>query len=277
VTTTILKVRISIGSRFVLAASYSGGSYGVWPIQADGSLGKTPVSFKVDTGSGPLKDRQADPHPHEIVLDNSGMFAIVPDLGIDKWMQYSFDEVTGILTPNNVSSFTAAPPGAGPRHITFHPSSKFAYAINEMAASIIAFTYDELLGTMTPLQTVSTIANPTTPPSYQIVTAAEVHVSRDGQYLYASTRYSNGTNGVLTTFKIDQVTGKLAVLQYRSTEGLVPRYFTLDPDPQQAFVLVANQGSNAIQVFKRDRITGLVGATVASLTNVGSPTCIVFI
>jgi len=253
---------------WLVAANYNGGSYGVWPINQDGSIGP-PSSLRKDTGKGLAPDRQDGPHPHQFVIDPSNRFAIIPDLGIDKYMMYSLNEQSGTLTPNAVAPFFQLAPGSGPRHMSFHPTLSVAYGINELAATIVTLSFNAADGTFSLRQTISTIPGSA---NYKVITASEVRVSQDGQFLYASTRYLNGTNGIFSIYKIAPSDGTLTLLGYRSTEGLVPWFFMLDDTG--IFILVTNQGSNTVNVFKRDITSGLIIAKVAE-ASAAAPTCIV--
>ncbi|MCA1605333.1 MAG: lactonase family protein, partial [Acidobacteria bacterium] len=116
--------------KFVLVANYSGGNVAVLPVRRDGSLGEA-SDLKQNVGSSINADRQQRPHAHCIELDPTNRFAYVCDLGIDKIMSFRFDQQRGKLVPNKIPSVQVKP-GAGPRHLTFHPTRKYAYVLNEL-------------------------------------------------------------------------------------------------------------------------------------------------
>ena len=149
-------------------------------------------------GSSANKDRQAGPHAHCIVLDKSNDYALAVDLGLDKILIYKFDEKTGRLLPN---SSVEVSPGDGPRHLSFHPDGKFAYVINELSNTIIAFEFDKELGTLKQLQTVPTLPVGFAGKSW----TAEVVISPSGKFLYGSNRGHDS----IVSFAIDQKTGCL--------------------------------------------------------------------
>ena len=135
--------------RYLLSANYGSGSFAVHPIGADGRLGAT-TDFVQHSGSGPNARRQEGPHAHMVTFDLSGRYALLVDLGIDKTLVYRLDIGTGKLDPHRVVAASgaveqaAAPaaPGAGPRHIAFHPSNRYAYINNEIGCTVDAFAWD---------------------------------------------------------------------------------------------------------------------------------------
>ncbi len=118
-------VSVDKTGKWITAGNYTSGSLSILPVMADGSLGEAGMIIKHD-GSGFNKARQASPHVHGTFFSPDNRFLLVPDLGIDKVMIYAFDETTGKLTAAK-QPFAESVPGAGPRHISFHPSGKFVY------------------------------------------------------------------------------------------------------------------------------------------------------
>jgi 6-phosphogluconolactonase len=249
--------------RFVLVANYAGGNVAVLPVNIDGSLGEA-TDVKQDLGSSINAERQEGPHAHCIVLDPANRFAYGCDLGTDKVMIYRFDARRGKLTPNTRPSLQAKP-GAGPRHLTFHPRGKYAYVINELHATVTAFAHDQIRGNLNEVQTVPTLPRDFTGAD----TGADIHVSPDGRFLYCSNRGHDS----IAAFKIDQRSGELTFIAHESTGGKTPRNFAIDPTG--AFLLVANQNSDNIVTFRRDRNTGRLNAT-GHVAEVPSPVCLKF-
>lgn len=248
---------------FALVANYSGGNVAVLPIRGDGSLGEA-TDVKQDEGSSINVDRQQGPHAHCIVLDPSNRFAYTCDLGTDKIMSFRFDRQRGKLIPNE-RPWVAVKPGAGPRHLTFHPSGKYAYLINEMHVTVSAFAVDRVSGNLIELQTLPTLpGEPTAADS-----GADIHVSPDGRFLYCSNRGHDS----IAAFKVDPRSGKLSLVAHASTGGKTPRNFAIDPTG--AFLLAANQRSDSIVTFRRDRKTGGLSAT-GHAVEVPSPVCLKF-
>jgi 6-phosphogluconolactonase len=239
-----------------MVANYSGGNVAAFPIEHDGRLGA--ASFTAQhTGQGPKKQQNA-PHAHCIIPDPSHEFALAVDLGIDQIVRYQWGP-EGRLTKTAQPAFKAQP-GAGPRHLTFHPNKRFAYVINELNSTLSALTYDAVTGTFTEVETVSTLPAGFTGESF----CADVHVSADGRFVYGSNRGHNS----LVVFAIDAKTNKLTLVQHIGVEGNWPRNFALSPSGKT--VLVANQRSNNITTFRVDSATGKLSYTGHS-TNLPSP------
>ncbi len=258
-------VTTSEDSRFVLVANYVGGNVAVFPVENDGKLGVS-TDLAQHTGFGPNKDRQEAAHAHSITLDRNNRLAFAADLGIDRLMIYQFDSKTGKLIPNKVQPFFQAKPGAGPRHFTFHPNGKFAFLINELTSSITSLSYDEKLGTLKEIQTLSTL-----PKSFDDAnTCADIHVSPDGKFLYGSNRGHDS----IASYRIGKNDGKLEFVEHTMTGGKRPRNFAIDPSGK--FLLAANQDSDSIVVFRIDKKTGKLSPSGTS-ADVPTPVCIKFI
>jgi len=256
-------VDVDRGGRFVLVANYSGGNVAVLPIRSDGSLGEA-TDVKQYVGSSINVERQEGPHAHCIVLDPANRFAYGCDLGTDKVMIYRFDARKGKLIPAS-TPWVQLKPGAGPRHITFHPGSKYAYVINELHATVTAFAHDRDRGSLKEVQTV-----PTLPADFSGEnTSADIHVSPDGRFLYCSNRGHDS----IAAFQIVPGSGKLTFVAHESSGGKAPRNFAIDPTG--AFLLVANQKSDNIVTYRRDIKTGRLTAT-GHIAEVPSPVCLKF-
>lgn len=254
--------------KFVLVANYDGGSIAVFPIREDGSL--APASaFVQHTGSSANKERQEGPHAHWIGTSPDNHFALAADLGLDEVLVYRFDAGKGSLTPNT-PSFAKLNPGAGPRHLAFHPNGKFAYLLAEMEDSVTVFAYDSSKGSLSPLQTISalsTLRKDDKGPKE----AAEIAVHPNGKFLYASNRSGIDT---ISTFSIDPVKGTLKLKGEYPTMGKTPRNFAIDPTGK--FLLAANQKSNNIVIFRIDSATGALSPT-GEITEAPAPVCITFV
>ena len=247
-----------------MIANYGSGSVAVFPLAANGELG--PVSaFVQDSGSSVNPQRQEGPHAHCIVTDPGDRFAFVCDLGLDKVMIFAFDSSKGTLTPAH-APFVAVAPGAGPRHIAFHPNGRWAYVINEMGSTITSFAYDADRGGLREVQTESTLPKDFSGQS----TCAEVAVHPSGRFVYGSNRGDDS----IAVFTCDPSTGRLAFAQRVSTGGKTPRQFEIDPTGNR--LLAANQGSDTVVVFRIDTSNGRlrpVGAPVPS----ANPQCVKFL
>jgi 6-phosphogluconolactonase len=243
--------------RLVVAANYAGGSVAAYPIGADGRLAEH-SDFVVHEGeTGPNTKRQDKAHAHVAVFDPSGQYVLVCDLGLDRTFVYRVDAAAGKL--GRVGS-AAAHPGAGPRHLAFHPSGRYAYVVNELDSTVTAFAWD---GALHELQVA-----PMLPAGFDGESiAAEIVVSPDGRHLYASNRGHDS----LAIYAVDGQSGRLSLVAHEPTRGKNPRHFDLAPGGR--FLYALNQDSDSIVVFAVD--DGRLRAT-GHVTEVGSPACIVF-
>ncbi len=256
-------VEIDKTGKWIFAGNYSSGSVAVLPVKADGSLGVATTIIQ-HNGSGKNAERQNGPHVHCTKISADNRWLYVPDLGIDKVMLYAFDAETGKLTPAE-QPFAASIPGSGPRHFTFHPNNKYAYLIEELSGTVNVFQYNN--GTLKNIQRISTM--PTGDNSF--AGSADIHVSPDGKFLYASNR---STSNTIAIFKINKTNGTLTSIGHQSTLGKTPRNFSIDPSGN--FLLAANQGSDEIVIFKRNKKTGLLTDTGKRIS-VGKPVCLKWI
>lgn len=242
-------------------ANYAGSTIATYRVHPDGSLSPPVerINFKDPKFGhrGPVAARQDVPHPHSVHLSPDNRFLLVNDLGSDAISVFAVDPASARLGPPSV--FHSDRPGCGPRHIAFHPNGRWIYSINEIDSTI-----DQFLWTTTSSRTqpqgllvktgrfVKTIA-PNFPAAKN--TAAEVAISSDGNYLYASNRGEN----TLVVFSIGD-DGVLKLVQRISCGGKTPRHFTLDPT--ERWLLCGNQDSATVTVFRRDRASGrLTGPT----------------
>lgn len=244
----------------VLAANYSTGSVASLPVEKDGSLGKA-ASFFQHVGASVDPARQKEPHAHCIVVSPENKFVYAADLGLDQVLCYRLDAAKAKLAPNR-QPFVRTPPGAGPRHLTFHPNGKHLYVINELGNSVTLFDYDAESGTLIERQTISTVPKDFAGKSY----CADLKITPNGRFLYGTNRghdtiaaYRIGDDGRLTTLGIEPSLGK------------GPQNLAITPDGK--LLLCANMPGNNVAVFRIDPQTG-------GLTSVGptlpmpSPSCI---
>ncbi len=248
--------------KFVFVGNYGGGSVLSIPLNADGSFRADVQTIKHE-GSSVMKDRQDKPHVHAVVLSPDDRFLLVPDLGVDKVYQYRVDTTNPQALSPATSPFTSVKPGGGPRHLAFHPNGKYAYLALELIADVAVFGYKD--GKLEEKQTVSMVE----PGFTGKVSAADIHTSPDGKFLYVSNR---GDANQIAIFSIDK-DGRLKVAGHQSVLGKTPRNFAIDPSGN--FLLVANQNSNDIVIFKRDPKTGLLTDTGKKIL-VDKPVCLKF-
>lgn len=255
-------VTVDKTNKWVIVGNYSSGSLSVLPIQADGSLGAS-VEKIIHTGSGPDKNRQEKPHVHATVLSPDNRFLFVPDLGTDKIMIYHFNAKTGKLKAAKMP-FAQTKPAAGPRHFTFHATGKFAYIMEELSGSVTAFRYTAKSGRLKAVQNISSVPAGFTGQAG----SADIHLSDDGRFLYASNR---GESNTIAIYTVDPSTGKLSLAGHQSVLGKGPRNFSITPDGKH--LIVANQGTDEMVIFKRNTETGLLTDTGKRI-GVPNPVCI---
>lgn len=255
-------VSVDKDKSFVFAGNYSSGSLAAIRVENDGSLNPEIQAIQHETILS--KDNSpAKPHVHGVVLSPDERFLLVPDLGNDKINIYNFNRNANPALQAAKTPFVSVKKGGGPRHLTFHPNGKFAYLILEMGAAIVVFDYKD--GKLETKQTITMLK----PDFKGGVEAADIHISPDGKFLYGSNRadaneiviYSIAENGTLT------YAGRQTSLVHN------PRNFAIDPSGN--YLLVANQDSNEIIIFKRDRNTGLITPTEHKIA-VDKPVCLKF-
>lgn len=255
-------VGIDRTGKWALVANYSAGSIACFPIGDDGRLGEATAAIQ-HQGSSVNPKRQQGPHAHSIYVDPTNRFVFTCDLGLDKVMIYRFDSATGHLSAHD-PAFASITPGAGPRHIAFHPTGRFVYVINEMGQTVTAFRYDADRGALETLQTISTV-----PEGYQNPnnSTAEVQVHPSGKFLYGSNRGHDS----IAIFTIDQETGRLTAAGHQASGGKTPRNFGIDPSG--TWLLAAHQDSDDIFVLRIDPQTGSLTPTGQSV-NISMPVCV---
>jgi 6-phosphogluconolactonase len=230
--------------KWIIAGNYTSGTVSVLPVKK-GMLGPS-VSRMVHEGNSINKERQNSPHVHSTVLDADNNYLYVPDLGTDKVMIYNFNKKTGILTPASYP-FAAVKPGSGPRHFEFARNGRTAYLVEELTGTVTVFSVDKKSGSLQPVQSISGAK----PGFIGFMGSADIHVSPDGKFLYTSNR---GDANDISIFSINSENGKLTYLNSEPVKGKTPRNFCMDPSGN--LLLVANQETNEIVVFTRDKNTG---------------------
>jgi 6-phosphogluconolactonase len=246
--------------RWLFAVNYTSGSICLFPIENNGAIGPI-ADFIQHTGNSIQSDRQETPHPHSI-FNNKNSFSpyqFVPDLGTDQIYIYSLDASQGKL---NLHATTPTMPGSGPRHLVFHPSKPYVYAIQELDSTIAFFTIDEDCTELILQQTISTLPDDFSGENY----CADIHISTSGKYLYGSNR---GDDSIVTLRIAED--GKLERVGHTSTLGQTPRNFAVLPDGKH--MLVANQDSDTIIVMSLG--TDGIPSPNVERYEMGKPVCLV--
>jgi 6-phosphogluconolactonase len=255
-------VSVDRAGRVVFVANYGGGSITSIPLRRDGGL-QTPKSVVRHEGSSAHPVRQTAPHAHCILPDPTNRYVLAVDLGTDAILTYRLDERTGGITI--VTPGAATKPGAGPRHLTFHPNGRYAYVVNELDATLGVFTYDAERGALDEVQVTPASPGGTDANNHP----ADIHVAASGRFLYASNRGDD----TIAVFAIDAATGQVTPVHQVSSGGVAPRNFALDPSGH--FLLAANQRSDLIVSFRVAGETGRLTPTGATV-QIPTPVCIRF-
>ena len=240
----------------VLVANYSSGNVISYARKADGSLSE-PVSFVQHAGSSVNAARQKEPHAHGFVISPDHKYAYAADLGIDQLVAYTLDVKTATLASNPAQPFVRTPPGAGPRHLIFHPNGKWLYVINELTNSVTRFQYQPEGGLLTERQTISTLPGDFTGTSH----TADLKITPNGKFLYGTNR---GHDSV-AAYRIAE-TGDLELIEIVPSLGKGPQNLAITKSG--GLLLCANMaGDGSVAVFK-------IGAD-GRLTSAGAPVDVV--
>jgi 6-phosphogluconolactonase len=249
--------------KWVMCANYGSGTVAVIPVLNDGKLGNATFTHQ-HRGKGSTP-RQDSPHAHLIVQSPYNEFVYSCDLGLDTIFIYKLNAEKGILSRAGKSYATM--PGAGPRHLAFHPSGKVAYEVNELNGTIEVMDVDSATGSLSRIQVIST----RDASMKDDAACADIHLTPSGSFLYASNR---GNLNNLAMFSVDRQTGKLTLIGHQGVHGKTPRNFVIDPTGK--FLLVANQDSGNVVTFRIDPSSGKLIDTGLE-TSIPTPVCLKFL
>jgi 6-phosphogluconolactonase len=246
-------------ANYIITANYTGGNVGLLKATENGKI--APISFvQQHTGKG-TTERQTAPHAHSSWFHPTKNEIISVDLGTNELWFSKLDTTKNelIYTPQKKLKMLD---GAGPRHLTFHPNNKWIYVLNELnnTVSLVKETNNAYF----------IIASITTlPKGFSTDSkAADIHISKDGKFLYASNRGAQS----IAIFKVNSENGSLTSIGYTPVLGANPRNFSLSPNEE--FLLVANQDTNNIISFKRNLSSGAL--TFIDKIFAPTPVCILF-
>ena len=245
----------------VITANYSSGNISVLGKNNDGSIGAVKQVVQ-HTGKSINASRQEAPHTHMVYFSPDKKYVLANDLGTDKVYLYQNNpnSATEVLT---LKSSIDVKPGSGPRHLIFSKNGKYVYLLQELDGTVTSFSYAD--GMLKKVSETTVVAA-----GFKgDIGAADIHISPDGKFLYATNR---GTANDISAFKILK-NGKLEFVQRTSTLGKGPRNFNIDPTGN--FLLVGHQYTNDIVIFKRDKTTGMLTDTGKKIA-LCSPVCLVF-
>ena len=250
---------LSEDGRFLSVANYTGGNFAVFGLSANGELIKDP-QLRQHEGSGPNANRQEAPHAHCSTWRPDGKYLYVVDLGIDEVVAYPFGQSNGTLGDRATAIKVAA--GSGPRLLTFHPTQKLAFLVNELSCTVLSMSYETDSPVFSPIQEESTL-----PAGFSGEnTCAHIQLSPDGRFLYVSNRGHDS----IAAYAVSP-DGKLERVEIEPTLGQHPRFFTITPDGR--YLLVANRDSDSVVVFRIDQVSGQLEPTGVQ-AEVFSPVCL---
>jgi 6-phosphogluconolactonase len=232
-------------------------SVSVFGIRGDGGL--TPALGSVaHKGSGPNPQRQERPHAHSTNVVPGTDIVVVADLGIDKLVSYRLGKDGSLET---ISEFATAP-GAGPRHVAFHPNGRFMFVMNELDSTFTSLSIDPATGELALIATLPAVPAEARDHNH----CADIQISPDGRFLYGSNR---GHDSVAVV-AVDQETGKLSPVAFTPCGGATPRNLGMSPSGKLLFS--ANQNGDVVTIFRRDAETGQL--TEAGSIPIGTPMCV---
>jgi 6-phosphogluconolactonase len=252
---------IDATGKTLVVANYTSGSVAALPVREDGSLGEA-TSFFQHAGSSVHPERQEGPHAHCIVISPDNRLALAADLGLDQILIYGLDAATSRLSAHH-PPFVRSAPGAGPRHLIFHPNSRHVYVINELGNSITLLDCVADCGLLVERQTVSTL-----PIEFHGENlCADVKITTDGRFLYGTNR---GHDSV-AAYCIDGGVGRLTPVAIESSLGKGPQNLAITPGGE--LLLCANMPGNNVAVFRIDPVAGRL-SPVGPPVEVPRPSCI---
>jgi 6-phosphogluconolactonase (cycloisomerase 2 family) len=231
---------VAVGDGLLAVANYSGGTLALYRLLPGGGI--APLDSLLHSGTGgPDLSRQAEPHVHCAVFTPDGKHLLFSEFSADR---IGIVDIDG----QDVSGYRCAAqlhPDYGPRHLLFDASGRHLYVIGELSGDVTVFDYDD--GRLTEKQTVRA-------DRVDARGAADIHLSPDGKFLYASLRLQN--DGI-AVFKVAD-DGTLTDAGYQNT-GRHPRNFNITPNGR--FVFVACRDEDAIEIYRRNARTGLLDDT----------------
>ncbi|NRB63167.1 MAG: lactonase family protein [Saprospiraceae bacterium] len=255
-------VAIDQTGRYIFISNYMGGSLVMYPIEGTGQVGELTEMIQHEGGAEVNLQRQEAPHIHSVIMAPDNAFVLAADLGKDEVISYRFDAGKGCLS---FSYRLLVSPGAGPRHMAFHPNTKWLFLVNELNSTIQSYRYHQGTGRLDLISSINSL-----PPEFNGNNiAADIHLHPNGQFLYVSNRGHDS----LAICSIDSCTGTLTLLGHKSSGGSHPRSFGIDPAGR--FMLVANKDSNQVSTFEIDAQSGMLSDT-GQCTDVPEPVCITF-
>jgi 6-phosphogluconolactonase len=251
---------IAMGTKHVITANYGGGNLSVFGIADAGRLTELTQLIQ-HTGNSIHPSRQLRPHAHQVVFTPDKQYLLSCNLGTDKVMVYLYD-AGNKQQPLTAFDSIRVKAGSGPRHLTISNNGKIVYLLQELDGTVSVMSLKK--GRLKLLQETSVVTKKDI-----TVGAADIHLSPDGRFLYATNR---GTANDISCFTVAK-NGKLSFVEQVSSGGVGPRNFAISPDGK--YLLAGNQRTDNIVVFRRDMKTGRLTNTGKEIKT-GAPVCLLF-
>ncbi len=256
-------ISISPDEKNIFVANYTGGSLSSFHRFADGRLSNA-QQFIQNVGSSINPTRQTKAHVHGSFFSPDGKWLFVNDLGMDQTQIYPYQKFTDPPLKQAAGQVIKAADGAGPRHLCFSKNGQMVYVLEELTGSISVYEFKKGVPKFVQRDETHPLDLKDSPGS------ADIHLSPDGKFLYASNR---GSENNIVQYQIDAKGFlNIASKRYTPSGGIMPRNFTISADGK--WLLVANQASNNIVVFKRNLNTGNL-TKMPNTASVSMPVCLV--
>ncbi|MGR5126519.1 lactonase family protein [Photobacterium swingsii] len=247
---------LAIKPPYLAVANYGSGNTSLFLLDEKGQPQRA-LSELYIAGSGTNPDRQRSPHAHQVCFfAHSNQLAVV-DLGADQIHIYDYR----VNAPGHKFTLTQTipmPAGSGPRHLVFNKSETLAYLVCELSETVITLLKEQnkwhIVHQCDLLKNVKSEE-----------AASAIQLSDDDRFLYVSCRAQNK----ICLFDVSAIE-PIKIAEYDSG-GAFPRDFTLSCDG--LWLLVANQHSDNIVSFRRNRETGELTPTGYQCT-VSVPVCL---
>ncbi|MCF2518417.1 lactonase family protein [Dyadobacter sp. CY351] len=247
-------VSLNPTGQFLYISNYNSGDLSVYKVSSDGSIGD---AIQVIPHGDPAKKS----HMHSVVHSLDGKYAYASDLGTDKIMIYTVNHLTGRLTPAS-DSYTEVLSGDGPRHLVV-ANTGHVYSVGELSSVINTFEIVGSTGTLIHNERVKMLPGEFIGKN----SAADIHISPDGNFLYASNRGHDS----LAIYQVDTKSGRLSSTGFTSTGGSHPRNFLIDETG--AFIVVANRDTDNLVFFERKMEDGQL-LPLEKQIQIPSPVCV---
>ena len=262
---------LSPDGRHLIVAGHNSGTISSHSLQDDGAIGPTVGIARMSGQPGPHRQYQNSSKPHQVEFDPSGLFAVVPDKGLDCLFVVTIAADGGLALDESLT--VRLPEMAGPRHVRFHPTLPYLYSIDEFRSTVTAYRFDRDSSRIIPLQVRSAAPDTLIDDSR----GAEIAVHPNGGTIYVSNRSGAGDHtpggdhpDTIGVFQIDTSTGRLHSPKWVETAGIRPRFFCLDGSSQ---IIVAHERSHTIASHHIDEATGHPAAP-RLLARTGSPVAV---